>query len=498
MMEKIKRNMKPTLVLGAICIIVAVLLALVNMLTEPVIEEARAAEITASLTEVMPNGKFNTEPDKLGGDAPETVKAVYTDQNGGGYVVILETQTSYTTGAAMGITVAISTDGKIVGAKVTSYSESKDFGKETYPESYVGLDADGVANAPTVSGVTYSSAAFKSAIYDAMKYLGVASGEIAPPSTEEKPEVTPLRSDEELEAEALLLSGGSSIENAEMYGRPYNMPRLYAIDGGDSYVAYVVTLGWGNYPVSEGIVHIDKNGDIKNVKVLTWVPGGGSPNYDVPPFDKDIINTYLGKDYWNIEDASLVTGATGTSTDFKNAVADAVRYISINKLERTDEKVLELAKDFLPHATGFEKASTEGAPETLKRLYKVGGAKGGYLAHIVVDGEYTPIATEALVYIDVRGKIEDVELLVWNVGHGVEAGDFAEGFIGKSAGNIESVELVSAATGTSGDFRGAIAELLDFVPANNAPTVLAIVLIFVLFAGGIAALIYFKRRNRAK
>ena len=499
MMEKLKKNMKPTLVLGIICIIVAALLAAVNLIAAPEIEANRIAEITKSLTDVMPEGEFASESDELRDDAPETIKAVYTDKKGGGYVFVLETKTEYTKGDNMGITVAISKDGKVLNLKLTTYTESKDFGKD-YPNSYIGLDSDGVASAPLVSGVTYSSGAFKSAIYDALKYIGVASGDVTTPEVGEKPEITPLRPDEEIMAAAIaLVTGASSAEEVSLWSGPYNMPKLYKLNGEYGYVAYLVTLGWGNYPVSEGMIHVDLNGDIKALKMLTWVPGGGSPGYEVPLFSDEIIDSYIGKDNWHIGEAELVSGATGTSTDFKNAVIDALRYITVNCISRTDAKVLELASELVPFAEGFEPVEIEGMPETVKRLYKVKGIKDGYVAHVIVAGAYTPVATETLVYFDENATISAINMLVWNVGHGVEAGDFADGFIGKNKDNIGEVELVSAATGTSQDLRNAMSEIIPLIPtASSLPAVIGAVLLALAFVGFIAALIYFKRRNRAK
>lgn len=502
MMEKLKKNMKPTLVLGIICIIVAALLAAVNLLTEPEIERRRLEEITKSLTDVMPNGKFGTEPDALREDAPETVKAVYTDQNGGGYVFVLETKTDYTSGENMGITVAISTDGKIIDVKLTSYTESKDFGKEKYPDSYVGLDADGVASAPLVSGVTYSSSAFKSAIYDALKYIGVASGDVSAPDTTPKPELTSPRSDDEIKALALDLvkNAGTLTDITPAYNKPYNLMRLYKAEGNVGFIAYVVNPGEYVPVASEAIFHLDADGDIVDFKLLNWVVGYDKEKYDAPPsYSDELIDTYVGKDNWNIGDATLVSGATGTSSALRDSVAEVLRYIVINCAERSEEKVLDLASRFVPFASGFEAVSIDGMPETLKHLYKTDGVKSGYVAHVVVAGAYVPIATEALIYFDKDGVIADIELLIWNVGHGVEPGDFAEGFIGKSAEDIEQVALVSAATGTSSDFKAEVAKIIPLIPiASDFPIVFGAVAAVLVLAGFITLLIYFKRRNRAK
>lgn len=328
MMEKLKKNIKPTLVLGAICIIVAALLAAVNLIAAPKIEANRIAEITKSLTEVMPEGEFAAEPDKLKDGAPETIKAVYTDKKGGGYVFVLEAKTEYTKGENMGITVAIDNSGKVLNVKLTSYSESKDFGKD-YPGSYIGLDADGVASAPLVSGVTFSSSAFRSAIYDALKYIGAASGDISTPESGEKPEITLLRPEEEVIAEIKTLTGASALDDVTPgWGRPYNMPKLYKLNGEIGYAAYLATLGWKNYPVSEGIVHIGTDGEVKALKMLRWTPGYDKELFDAPPpFTDAIVESYIGKDFWHIDEAELVSAAIGTSRDFRDEMAKIIPLI---------------------------------------------------------------------------------------------------------------------------------------------------------------------------
>lgn len=505
MMERLKKNMKPTLVLGAICIIVAALLAAVNLIADPIIKDRDAKAALASLTEVMPDGDFDTTPDTLRPDAPKTVKAVYTDKNGGGYVVLLTTTKGYT-GNEISITVAIGTDGKIINAAVTKNDESiKNIivPGGTYGESYKGVGADGLSDLVTGATVKYTEAAIKAAIYDAFSYLGFAEGELeAAPDETEKPEITLLRPEDEVITEIKTLTGATDATDITPgWGRPYNMPKLYKLGGELGYAAYLVTLGWGDYPVSEGIVHIGTDGEVKALKMLTWTPGYDKEKFDAPPpFTDAIVESYIGKDFWHIEDAELVSSATGTSTDFRSAVYDALRYITTNLVERSDEKVLELAKELIPFAERLEPAEISGMPETVKRLYKVHGAKGGYLAHVeVIDKQYQRLATEALVYFDESATVGAVKLLTWNVGHGVEPGDFAEGFVGKNKDNIGDVPLVSAATRTAEDFRAAMSEIAPLIPTSRtAPTVVGIVLLSLSFVGFIAALIYFKRRNRAK
>lgn len=162
-----KENVKSVVVLTAICLVVAALLAVTNFYTAPVIEANKAAAATGSLAEVIP-GAAGFEEVELPADAPATVKNLYKETSGLGYVMLLETTSSYSA-SPMAITVGFGADSKISGVLVTNYQESKDFGAD-YPATYVGQDS-ALGGVDTVAGVTYSSKAFKDAITDAFNTL---------------------------------------------------------------------------------------------------------------------------------------------------------------------------------------------------------------------------------------------------------------------------------------------------------------------------------------
>lgn len=168
MTEAQKKKFMPAIVLTLICLVVALALAAVNLFTAPIVEENNRKKEMESLRLAMPEGTDFTEVADL--TLPDTVKTVYRESEGRGYVLLLSTTSQYTSGDPMNITVGIGADGKITGIRLTSYTESKDFGKETYPESYVGKDEnlDGIK---LVAGVTYSSTAFREAIKDAFRAL---------------------------------------------------------------------------------------------------------------------------------------------------------------------------------------------------------------------------------------------------------------------------------------------------------------------------------------
>ncbi len=168
-------NVKSVIVLTAICLVVAALLAVTNHITSPVIENTRNQRIAESLSAVLPDSGEYREIELDDSVKPPTVQKVYYFPDDGSYAVVLAATSAYSNGD-MGITVGIDSRDKIAGIKLTSYMESKDFGQETYPQSFIGKNEYGSATADTVSGVTYSSTAFKKALEDAFTAVKLAKG----------------------------------------------------------------------------------------------------------------------------------------------------------------------------------------------------------------------------------------------------------------------------------------------------------------------------------
>lgn len=171
-------SVKSVIALVVICLVVTLALSAVNYVTAPIIAENNANAVQGSFAEALPgaDGFDELEP---AADAPETVKGIYQEKNGLGYVVTLETTSQYSE-SPMGISVGIGTDGVIKNIVLTNYAETKNFGEE-YPASYIGQDS-ALSGVELVSGVTYSSTAFKNAITDAYTALfavaDVAAGEL--------------------------------------------------------------------------------------------------------------------------------------------------------------------------------------------------------------------------------------------------------------------------------------------------------------------------------
>ncbi|MCR5808504.1 MAG: FMN-binding protein [Clostridiales bacterium] len=172
-MKKLNDKVKSIIVLTLICLIVTGVLAVTNSFTSPVIEKSRAVKVKNSLMAVLP-GSSNFSEVELPEGAPSTVKAVYKADDGS-YAVVLGTMSSYSSGE-MGVTCGISAHGELVGVTLTSYRESKDFGKDTYPKTYIGVNENTYADVDTFAGVTYSSNAFKKAIGDAFAVVRLLKG----------------------------------------------------------------------------------------------------------------------------------------------------------------------------------------------------------------------------------------------------------------------------------------------------------------------------------
>ena len=191
-------SVKSVVSLVVICLVVTLALSAVNYFTAPVIAENNAKAVQGSFAEALP-GADGFEELEPAADAPETVKSIYKENNGLGYVVTLETTSQYSE-SPMGITVGIGTDGIIKNIVLTNYAETKNFGGD-YPASYIGQDS-ALAGVELVSGVTYSSTAFRNAVTDAYTALfavaDVAAGEM---------------SDDQMAAEAIGELLPSSLDN---------------------------------------------------------------------------------------------------------------------------------------------------------------------------------------------------------------------------------------------------------------------------------------------
>ena len=175
-MENKKEFSKSVLALVAIVLVAVLLLTGLNFITAPLIAENGSAAAFAPLYAVMPDAAgFDQLYDAADpgssalANVPASVQSIYGETGGMGYVLRLSTSEGYTK-QPIEFTLAIDAEGKISGVELTAYPETKDMGKETYPQTYLGQDST-LANVSLVAGVTYSSSAFKNAVADGFAAL---------------------------------------------------------------------------------------------------------------------------------------------------------------------------------------------------------------------------------------------------------------------------------------------------------------------------------------
>lgn len=166
-----KEYIKSIVALTIICAVIAVAMAGVNYFTAPAIKEAEDNAVKEALLEVLPDGNEFTKLEIESLSLPATVEEAY-EESSGGYVFKLKTA-GYSSDFI--IMCGINADGKVSGALCIASGETLGYEK-TFGESFKGLDADGVNNVDTIAGATKTTAAYISAVNDAISAFEILKG----------------------------------------------------------------------------------------------------------------------------------------------------------------------------------------------------------------------------------------------------------------------------------------------------------------------------------
>ena len=483
-----KSNIMPVIVLTVICIVIAAVLGVTNMLTEDRIEFNENQKKYESLRVVI-DGAF--EPIDKPAGAPESVQDVYkaTDSSGKlvGYAVTLKVQ-GYA--SEISLTVGVSTDGSVTKAVVTSQAESHGKpGMANYTDNFTGVAKDEVANVDTFSGATVSSTAIKNAIIDA---VNTVTGNVS----EEEPEIPLPRDESEIIAAAKTLVGKDDalLTNVTPEDMEYAL-RIYKA-GNEGYVAYTVVMSRYGYPETETLIHVGNNGTIKSVNKLVWKTSDAVEGLYQPP-TPDVVDAFYAKlagkkasDLKAFENTDLVSNATNTSTNLRDALVEALEAIEgliLKDMPTPEEQLIPMINELV----GAETELTDVTPDGMKyarRIYKAGNL--GYVAYtVVISSNYGTVETETLTYVGNNGVINNVKKIIWKTSDMVETpyysyyppsdetvNAFYAKLIGKKASDLkafEATDLVSNATNTSTNLRDALAEALDAIEIlirNDMPT----------------------------
>lgn len=230
-----KKHLKTVLSLTVICAVIAVLLALTNSITAPIIKNQEDSATQGALKEVLPNGEDFKAIDISKYKFPATVIEAYSEKNGG-CVFKLET-TGYSSGLV--IMCGISPDGTVAGAVCIASQETNN-AEKTYGDKVKGKNAENIDTVDTVSGSTLTSTAYKNAVKDALNAFKIFGGE----------EVD-IRTDEEILAEGL----NTALPAAKGSFTVYYMKDTVSVYEGADNTGYV-------FRVNDSFVPTDINGNI--------------------------------------------------------------------------------------------------------------------------------------------------------------------------------------------------------------------------------------------
>ena len=175
------KSVKSVVTLLCICAFMAVMMAITNAITAPIIAQNQAAAQNDALKVVMPHGEGFEKMDVSGYTLPATVTEVYSEA-GGGYVFQLTT-TGYSTGFV--ILCGVNADGTVSGATCLASTETLGYEK-TYGENFIGKNMEGVDGVDTVSGATKTTGAYRSAVKDALNAAIILGGGSVDLRTEEE------------------------------------------------------------------------------------------------------------------------------------------------------------------------------------------------------------------------------------------------------------------------------------------------------------------------
>ncbi len=239
-----KKAIKSTVVLVGICAVMAVLLALTNALTAPIIAQNQSAAANQALLQVMPNGQGFEKIEFDAQALPKTVTEVYKEQNGG-YVITLTT-TGY--GSGMIIMCGVNADGTVSGAVCLGSSETLGYEK-TFGAGFAGKDAAGVDAVDTISGATKTTQAYKNAIKDALNAAIILGGGSVDLRTEEE-----ILNDN---LSAALPAGEGKFTKVFITEVIEGIDAVYAAENGKGFV----------YVIGEQFIAVDESGNTDNQTV---------------------------------------------------------------------------------------------------------------------------------------------------------------------------------------------------------------------------------------
>ena len=175
-----KKSITSILTLVVICLVMAVLLAVTNHFTAPIIADQLAAQSGAALGALIPEGVIATEVTDAAElqKLPKTVTKAYTCSNG--WKVLELTTKGY--GDGLVFLCAVDGEGAVQKIQHVSDSETAGYGgvqlaNGTIYSLFMGITTDTLAGVDTATGATITAKAVYAAINDAINAAAILGGE---------------------------------------------------------------------------------------------------------------------------------------------------------------------------------------------------------------------------------------------------------------------------------------------------------------------------------
>lgn len=163
-----KELVLPVIVLVVICLVCSALLAVLNDVTAPIIEENTKAETLAAYLSVLPEGTTDADMTELQGLTTPDVEGAVTTASGAAAV---KAAASGYSGKAVTVYVAFDTEGAISNISVDASTQTTGIGSkvadESFTSGFIGWNGGAVSSGSPVDGVasaTYSSNAVFTAV----------------------------------------------------------------------------------------------------------------------------------------------------------------------------------------------------------------------------------------------------------------------------------------------------------------------------------------------
>ena len=285
-------------------------------------EEEKAPQIVSPKTDselleladelVMDNEGF--EEITLPEEKPLNLIKLYKEKGGRGYVAYVVT-TGWGGATVTESLLHVDGEGNIIKHNLLSWNVGHGVGPDDFGDEFVGKDLWNIDDIDLIAKCTGTSGGLKTALVEALEFITKQIER----SEKKLLELISRSTKSILGYERVALSADA----------PESLKMLFKEKTGDGYAAYIVTTGWGGAVVTESLLYIDANGDVRNLDILIWSAGHG---IDPGNFADSFKGLNLEELKWafdpkNEEGLDLVAGCTGNSEGLKDAVIAALEYI---------------------------------------------------------------------------------------------------------------------------------------------------------------------------